>query len=139
MKYLAVCLLVVAGSCLADLSRRNTYGSYYDKLADELKVPFLRYQLAVAVVEVGANSEDKSYPVANHLLTPEGLGLPDTVFSSLEELDTPAGFSSHLFSLVTKDMGLNVYHVIDLIRTSFACPDKNSGCWDIGDVGSNCC
>lgn len=35
MKYLAVCLLVVAGSCLADLSRRNTYGSYYDKLADE--------------------------------------------------------------------------------------------------------
>lgn len=49
-----------------------------------VKVPFLRYQLAVAVVEVGANSEDKSYPVANHLLTPEGLGLPDTVFSSLE-------------------------------------------------------
>jgi hypothetical protein len=57
----------------------------------------------------------------------------------LQALDTPPGFSSHLYRLVTEDMGMNVYHVVDLIRSSYACTDKYSGCWDIGDVGSNCC
>jgi hypothetical protein len=57
--------------------------------------------------------------------------------SLLQALETPVGFSTRLYTLVTEDLGMNVYQVVNLIKKSYACNDK--GCWDIGDVGSNCC
>jgi hypothetical protein len=35
-----VCLLLAAGSCAANLTRRNAYGSFYDNLADERESEF---------------------------------------------------------------------------------------------------
>jgi len=34
MKYLAVCLLLAAGYCQADVVTRNLYRNFYDSLAD---------------------------------------------------------------------------------------------------------
>lgn len=132
-------MLLAAGSCLANLTRKNEYGRFYDNLADELKVPFLRYQLAMGVIQHRAESRIKPYLYTEHLLTPEGLGVPDRIFSNLEALNIPKGFSSHLYRLVTQDFGLNVLQVVHMIQYKDPCQETQSGCWDLGDVGSNCC
>jgi hypothetical protein len=49
-----------------------------------VKAPFLRYQLAVGVIQHSAESKIKPYPYTEHLLSPEGLGVPDRIFSNLE-------------------------------------------------------
>jgi hypothetical protein len=49
-----------------------------------VKHPFLRYQLAMAVVEQAASSKAKSHPSTDNILTPEGLGVPERTFFDLE-------------------------------------------------------
>jgi hypothetical protein len=49
-----------------------------------VKTPFLRYQLAKGVIQHSEESKIKPYPYAEHLLSPEGLGVPDRIFSNLE-------------------------------------------------------
>jgi hypothetical protein len=57
----------------------------------------------------------------------------------LQELNTPSGFSSHLYGMATRNFGLNVYQIVRMIEQSYPCQETYSGCWDLGDVGSNCC
>ncbi|PNF20543.1 hypothetical protein B7P43_G05240, partial [Cryptotermes secundus] len=104
-----------------------------------VKAPFLRYQLAVGVIQHSAESKIKPYPYADHLLTPEGLGVPDRIFSNLEALNTPSGFSTHLYRLATQKFGMNIFQVVHMIQYNYPCQETYSGCWDLGDVGSNCC
>jgi hypothetical protein len=52
-------------------------------------------------------------------------------------MNTPNGFSGHLFDLVIERLGLNFEEIISLIEKSVICQGNN--CWDLGDVGSNCC
>jgi hypothetical protein len=54
-----------------------------------------------------------------------------------QTLNTPLGFSMHLYTLVTQDLGLNFDQIISLIKKSEVC--STPGCWDLGDVGSHCC
>lgn len=50
-----------------------------------MKAPFLRYQLAVALIEQTPNSKVKPYPlVEDSLLTAEGLGVPEIIFYNLK-------------------------------------------------------
>jgi hypothetical protein len=49
-----------------------------------VKAPFLRYQLAMGVMQHSAESRVKPYLQTERLLTPEGLGLPDRIFSNLQ-------------------------------------------------------
>lgn len=54
-----------------------------------------------------------------------------------QELNTPLGFSRQLYDLVTYEMGLGYDDVIRLITKGLVCTEV--GCYDLGDVGSNCC
>ena len=67
----------------------------------------------------------------------EYLKTSHTITFLLQELNTPPGFSNRLYTLVTKILGLSYSQVISLIKTSQSC--QGPGCWDLGDVGSNCC
>jgi hypothetical protein len=49
-----------------------------------VKVPFIRYELALAVVEEDLSSKAKSQTLTENLLTPEGLGVQDETFQSLQ-------------------------------------------------------
>jgi hypothetical protein len=49
-----------------------------------VKMPFLRYQLAMTVMQQSAASTFRPYPHTEHLLTADGLGVPDRIFSNLE-------------------------------------------------------
>jgi hypothetical protein len=42
MKFLALCLLLAAGSCLAGVSRSNTYSVFYNSLPEECKCVTIR-------------------------------------------------------------------------------------------------
>jgi len=54
-----------------------------------------------------------------------------------QALHPPNGFSGHVYGLVTERLGLSYEEVIDLIKKGVIC--QNGFCWDLGDVGSNCC
>jgi hypothetical protein len=49
-----------------------------------VKDPFISYQLALAVVKENEVSEEKSDHFTDNLLTPEGLGVPEGTFSTLQ-------------------------------------------------------
>jgi aminoglycoside/choline kinase family phosphotransferase len=49
-----------------------------------VKAPFLKYQLVLGVMQHRAESKIKPYLYIEHLLTAEGLGVPDRTFSNLE-------------------------------------------------------
>jgi hypothetical protein len=59
---------------------------FYCILSDisAVKHPFLRYQLALAVVEETTLVKAKPGSSTDDLLTAEGLGVPDSVFSNLQ-------------------------------------------------------
>jgi hypothetical protein len=52
-------------------------------------------------------------------------------------MDAPQGFSGEFYEIVTDHLGLSVGEVIRLITNGMIC--QNGQCWDLGDVGSNCC
>ena len=54
-----------------------------------------------------------------------------------QALNTPRGFSSHLYGVVTESLGLSFDEVISLIKKYVIC--IGGYCYDLGDVGSNCC
>jgi len=54
-----------------------------------------------------------------------------------QELDTPHGFSELVYELATERLGLSFEEVIDLIKKGVIC--VNGHCYDLGDVGGNCC
>jgi hypothetical protein len=54
-----------------------------------------------------------------------------------QALKTPNGFSGYLYKLVTEDLGISDGEVIDLIKGGTIC--QGGHCYDLGDVGSNCC
>jgi hypothetical protein len=55
--------------------------------------------------------------------------------SLFQNLNTPHGFSSHVYDLVTDDMGLSSDDVISLITKGKICIGDR--CFDLGDVGGN--
>jgi arylamine N-acetyltransferase len=54
-----------------------------------------------------------------------------------QALNTPHGFSENLYVLVTEDLGLSKDEVINLVKKGVIC--QGGYCYDLGDVGSNCC
>jgi hypothetical protein len=54
-----------------------------------------------------------------------------------QALNIPDGFSGHLYDLVRERLGLSFKEIISLIKKSMIC--QGGHCWDLGDVGSNCC
>jgi len=54
-----------------------------------------------------------------------------------QALNTPHGFSEQVYGMVTERLGLSFEEVISLIMKGVICQDEL--CWDLGDVGNNCC
>jgi len=54
-----------------------------------------------------------------------------------QELKTPHGFSEQVYEIVTERLGLSFDEIFSLITKGEIC--QNGHCWDLGDVGSNCC
>ncbi|XP_069701097.1 uncharacterized protein [Periplaneta americana] len=137
-RLLPLLLLLTASFCLGGLIKyNNEYDEFYHSLPEEVKLPFLQYQLAKAVVVELGNSRLKPYISNEDLETPSGLNMSEETFKSVEALTPPEGFSGHLYELVEKTYELNVLEITAMARTGQTC--KWSECHDIGDVGGNCC
>jgi len=54
--------------------------------------------------------------------------------SLFQALNTPNGFSWHIYDLTTQRLGLNSDEVISLIQRGLICQGQH--CYDLGDVGS---
>jgi hypothetical protein len=76
---------------------------------------------------------------SNYILSRGGIFKNATVkyISLFQALNTPHGFSGHLYDMVTERLGLSFEEIISLIKKNVICIDGY--CYDLGDVGNNCC
>ncbi|PSN47984.1 hypothetical protein C0J52_09999 [Blattella germanica] len=115
MQRIALCIFLLFMTCsVARDIRTNQYTQYYQSLPEELKLPFLQYQLASAVLADNESSRIKISPVDESLKTPEGLGLSEDVFEEIEQ-------------------------IVVIARGKEWCFGQRKQCFDIGDPGANCC
>ncbi|PSN47983.1 hypothetical protein C0J52_09998 [Blattella germanica] len=132
-----ILLAVLFLGCTIATDEKNEYTKFYESLEEELKIPFLQYQLTEGVLRDDDLEKIKISPIDKNIKSADGLGISEDIFAKVENLDPPEGFTDNLYEMTKEKFGLNKREILGLALRRDIC--INGVCHGLGDVGGQCC